>query len=565
MLSVQEPVIKLIPFGIIHPSPVNNRKDRTANIDDLVNSIRSKGVLQFPILRPHPSINGHFEIVCGERRCRACGELDMPVPARIEELSDREAHEITVTENLQREGLSPLEESQGICTLLNDGLTVEEVADKLGKSVRWVAKRAKLSNLTQSWLDALSDPDDAHGIQAWSGAHLEMVSRFESHIQDSFFSNAIEGRPFTSRGMTLNELRSRLESYLLNLKTAPWPLKDDSLDFDAGSCEACPKRTSVQVNLWDEFEDGKDHCIDRVCWVKKLEAYLYSRIEKLKEKYPDIRLLDRSCGDGFLGSDHSLKEGCIHYYQCHDCKKSDEGAIAALVIDGPGAGSLKHIKMYSNSYGSSSAPTGPKSLEDKRSLLERRRRILVIEKVIALLESEQQRPDCILKKSDEEIICTAIIWGCTRQDTDDEDDGAKFTAYGYGEWNDYRELRKRELSRDDLIVELMRCVIPKWCEQLKIAAASTAASLADAEDVCLFLGVDITAFEAEARVKLPEPKAWAKQAKAEEERKLASVYAEEESKPEKKSGAKGKKASKAKRTGKTGWTNPEVDTDATED
>ena len=118
----------------IIPNKEQPRKtfDQTA-LEELADSIRQHGVLQPLLVRPLP--NGAYQLVAGERRWRASRLAELKeVPVIIKELTDSEAMEIAIIENLQREDLNPIEEAEGLQTLIDKcGFTQEEVATSVGK------------------------------------------------------------------------------------------------------------------------------------------------------------------------------------------------------------------------------------------------------------------------------------------------------------------------------------------------------------------------------------------------------------------------------------------------
>lgn len=112
-------------------------------IADLVESVREKGILQPILVRP---IDGGFEIIAGERRWRAAQRAQLhEVPVIIREFTDKEALEVALVENLQRQDLSPLEEAEGYRRLVDEfSHTQEELAKAVGKSRSHVANMMRL-------------------------------------------------------------------------------------------------------------------------------------------------------------------------------------------------------------------------------------------------------------------------------------------------------------------------------------------------------------------------------------------------------------------------------------
>ncbi|WP_125487367.1 ParB/RepB/Spo0J family partition protein [Edaphobacter aggregans] len=119
-------------------------------------SIRSQGVLSPLLVRPLSEKS--FEIVAGARRFRAAQIAEVPtVPVRSVNLSDAEALEAQLIENLQRRDVHPLEEAQGFRALLNldePRYSVEQIPAKTGKSPAYVTTRIKLTELSVPIVDA---------------------------------------------------------------------------------------------------------------------------------------------------------------------------------------------------------------------------------------------------------------------------------------------------------------------------------------------------------------------------------------------------------------------------
>ena len=137
--------VRQIAVDRITPNPKQPRiAADPAALDDLTASIREHGVLQPILVRPLD--RGHYEIVAGERRWRAVTALALAmIPAIIEEMSDEQAIEIAVIENLQRENLSPLDEAAIFARMTSElGYSIRKLADKLGKDKGYIENRLRL-------------------------------------------------------------------------------------------------------------------------------------------------------------------------------------------------------------------------------------------------------------------------------------------------------------------------------------------------------------------------------------------------------------------------------------
>lgn len=145
--------VREIPIELIHANPDQPRTQFVAaEIEELADSIRGKGVLQPILVRPDPGAAGGFQIVAGERRWRASQKAGLRVmPALVRELDDRQVLEIAVIENVQRANLNPMEEAAAYQQLVDRfGHTQDEVAQSVGKSRSHVANTLRLMNLPAS-------------------------------------------------------------------------------------------------------------------------------------------------------------------------------------------------------------------------------------------------------------------------------------------------------------------------------------------------------------------------------------------------------------------------------
>ena len=137
--------VRQIAVDRITPNPKQPRiAADPAALEDLTASIREHGVLQPILVRPLE--RGHYEIVAGERRWRAVTALALAlIPAIIEEMSDEQAIEIAVIENLQRENLSPLDEAAIFARMTSElGYSIRKLANKLGKDKGYIENRLRL-------------------------------------------------------------------------------------------------------------------------------------------------------------------------------------------------------------------------------------------------------------------------------------------------------------------------------------------------------------------------------------------------------------------------------------
>lgn len=175
------------------------------SLAELAQSIRDKGVLQPLLVRPK---GDSFEIVAGERRWRAAQLAGLTeVPVVIRDLADREALEIAIVENLQREDLVPLEEARAYQALLDHGLNQESVAQAVGKGRSTVANALRLLSLPESAQRALDSKEISAG-----------------------HARAILAQPETDRAWALEQIKARglnvrEAEALKRERAAPAPIK----------------------------------------------------------------------------------------------------------------------------------------------------------------------------------------------------------------------------------------------------------------------------------------------------------------------------------------------------
>ena len=166
-----------LPIASLRPNPRNPRKAYDpADLDELAASVREKGVVQPILVRP---VGSDFEIIAGERRWRAAQRAGLhDVPVVVHEVSDKEALELAIIENVQRTDLNPLEEAAGYQQLIDDfQYSQAQLAEIIGNSRPHIANTLRLlkfSPLVQDYLRAgkltagharaiatLADPDAA--------------------------------------------------------------------------------------------------------------------------------------------------------------------------------------------------------------------------------------------------------------------------------------------------------------------------------------------------------------------------------------------------------------------
>ena len=288
-------------------SPFNyrycNKPVSEEDLQELSQSIKTNGVIQSVLVRPLE--NGKYEMVVGERRFRASQMVaKKTIPALIRELTDEQVKEIQVIENIQREDPHPMAEAIAMQTLLSISKVknkVEDVAGRIGKSNAFVYQRMKLNDLTENFREMFF-----RNVITISQALK--LSRLDEGSQTDFFSSYCSN--WQDEGWSLNNFKSRIENYQLDLSDAPFDTKDAKLDKKAGACTKCPNNTAVTTSLFPE--DSEDaRCTNRPCYENKCRVNAKLQIMKVFMEYPllPIAVKDESTLSIYFSADDTPIKG----------------------------------------------------------------------------------------------------------------------------------------------------------------------------------------------------------------------------------------------------------------
>ncbi|MCC6426031.1 MAG: ParB/RepB/Spo0J family partition protein [Phycisphaerales bacterium] len=519
-------LIRMLFVDRLVPTPDNRRRPITqASVESLARSLAKDGVLQPIVVRPHAEKDGWFEIRAGERRWRAAKLAGLKeMPAVVRTLDDESALSVTIAENLQREGLHPLEEAATIQQAFDRGYDLRAVAARLGKSPAYIARRASLSKLSKLWRDEILKPETE--ASRLSVAHLELIARLPEETQESLAEESF--RAIFDRGFpTVEELRRIIDGGLQSLRSMPWPLDDETIDPKAGSCLNCPKRSGQHPMLFapeDAPVDGRvsktDRCLDPACYDRKRLAFVERRETELRGSHPGLRLVQ-------LGYDRlqprlleKFGDRLTLVYNPKFVKPTAEGATPVMQVDGPKAGRLMHVALEASANralngrkperprGADGKPV-PMPLAERRARLQKRRDAFLVQKVGEQLRSMSEqdllatagkfgtRTDSAAKRFNP--LALVLAFGTSTRADRDHDDGP---------WKRYEELidRKAEVP----LVAALQEVVQVWVRRLGGSDTHhTTEQAADARRVCELLGIDSASIEAEAARVIPTPKGWA--------------------------------------------------------
>ncbi len=243
-----------LPIGEIEPNREQPRKAfDDAALAELSASIAQHGVLQPLLVRPMSG--GGYQIVAGERRYRASRVAGLTeLPAVIRELSDKEAAQLALIENLQREDLNPMEEALGFQKLMEGyGMTQEETAHIVNKSRPAVANALRLLNLPEEVTAMVADG-------TLSAGHARAILSFAPELQVETAKNAVRS------GASVRELERQARAAQREKKTPrATAFRRDSFydEVELALSEALSRKVRVTVGeksgtLSLEFYDRED-------------------------------------------------------------------------------------------------------------------------------------------------------------------------------------------------------------------------------------------------------------------------------------------------------------------
>ncbi|GGH62305.1 hypothetical protein GCM10010975_26870 [Comamonas phosphati] len=340
-----------VPVLSITRSLTNPRKHfDPAKLAELADSIKASGVHQPILIRPLPVERisdemawaraekrqpAEYELVCGERRWRASQiAAAAAIPAMIRPMTDAEALEAQVIENLQREDVTALEEAEGYQVLIdNNGINADQVAEKIGKSRAYVYARLKILDLCPEGREALRT-----GELDYSRA-LPIARIATSDLQREALKWATKPLYYRSgEKPSARDVQEHVKSnYMLDLRKAPFSRKDADLCPSAGACTTCPHRTGA-----DQEEESKsaDVCTNPPCYRSKEQAHADQLRKQAQERGCEV--LDEKEAKQLIGSFYSDFSGVPGYKRLdspRDCPiegKTLRKAIGAKVMEQSG-------------------------------------------------------------------------------------------------------------------------------------------------------------------------------------------------------------------------------------
>lgn len=258
----------------VHPSADNHRKTfNDASLQELAESIREVGVLQAIAVRPRTA--GGYEIIYGERRYRASLLAGAKtIKATIyNNITDDEAEDMSLSENLQREEVRPTEEAKAFKRLLEKGrYDMYSLVSRFGRSEKYIYTRLKLNELYQPIGELLDNETITISV-------AEEISTYEPNIQKDVYEKHLkENSRDNWAGYTLKLFKKYFEEY--------YTTDLEQYKFDKTECKSCV-HNAANYNLFAEH-NGCGHCTNRKCLDTKNAAFVAKETEKLLKSDPKL-------------------------------------------------------------------------------------------------------------------------------------------------------------------------------------------------------------------------------------------------------------------------------------
>lgn len=290
-----------IPLSLILKGDNPRKHFDQAELDELTASVLSKGVIQPIVVRPLDGGEG-YAIIAGERRYRAAvaafGIDSYEIPAVVKSITEEEAAELALIENIQRADMSITDEAQAAGKILKSrNNDKNEAAAALGWPLSKFNRRIALLNLVPEAMTALNEKRIMVG-------HAELLAAVPQESQGKALATIIE------HALTVQQVKELLVKVSTEFTSAI---------FDVQGCQNCHHNSSEQASLFVE-SIGKGHCTNRACFEQKSSAQIETIRVDLAEEVQTVRVIEVGM-NGFtkLTADGALGVGLEQYEQCKAC------------------------------------------------------------------------------------------------------------------------------------------------------------------------------------------------------------------------------------------------------
>lgn len=341
--------LKNIGIESLKQSPTNTKvRNEGKGFEELIASIKEKGVLMPILVRVVPGGKAIYEVIAGNRRFQAAKEAGLKeVPAKIVEMSDTEAREAQIVENLQREDIHPIDEGSAYRRLIETSRPIYKVGDvalKVGKSETYVKQRLALTNLSEKCAKAFRAgkmsitfavilsrlEDEKMQNEAWNVNEWKDVDRLKEWIQNKIYAN---------------------------LNNKPWA-KDVKLSEMVGD--------SKTSNLFGDKSLGNDP----VLYAEHMAAFIEIKIREAKEKGQKMVKICTMYGKPDLKG--VLAKESYKILSSKEDKESAKELIKGIIAEGSDLGKIYTVStdpkdLVEDRIGSSAYKLSKKEIAEKKA------------------------------------------------------------------------------------------------------------------------------------------------------------------------------------------------------
>ena len=249
--------VRSLPIEWINPGPWQPRQIFEADaLAELAVSIRQRGLIQPILVRENPKKPSRYELIAGERRWRAAQLAKLhEIPAIISELSDKEAGELSLIENIQRQDLSVIEEADGYQRLIdNHNYTQENLSGIIGKSRSHIANLLRLRQLPGSVKAMLAAGSLSMGQARPLIGHPDAAELADKIVKQNLSARAVEALVKSGKGAVSSQIpvQKPADIRALEVRAQTELGLSVSIDWDAAREKG---KLSVSLASLDQFDD----------------------------------------------------------------------------------------------------------------------------------------------------------------------------------------------------------------------------------------------------------------------------------------------------------------------
>lgn len=242
----------------------NGNIRQVCDIDDLAASIQAHGIINPITVTNDFGMPTQYRVVAGHRRLAAAKRIGLAkVPCHVVDNDSEGLDEIQISENITRMDMTPYEECMAVKLLVSKKNTVQQVARKFGRTLRWVLVRKKLADAGDKVLKKVKE-----GVIG-----LDAAAKI-ADLPDNVFKRELESCYRTDKYF----IDGVLDRYHKDLSLAP---------FEHEACLKCDKCSACQADLFEN--EPKAYCLDPNCWARKAKKAAEDKVKKLQEEGKNAR------------------------------------------------------------------------------------------------------------------------------------------------------------------------------------------------------------------------------------------------------------------------------------